>query len=143
MATAQASIQIQASPDQVWQLMGGFNSLPDWLPFIPQSELSESGRVRTLANLQGDAIVERLLAFDHAARSYSYTILQSPFPITAYRSTLRVRPADDGQRATVEWSGEFAPLGISDEEASQLFGGIYRDGLQALQAAFLDQAPPA
>lgn len=136
MATAQASIQIPASPEQVWQLIGGFNSLPDWLPYIPKSELSEGGRVRTLANPNGDAIVERLVAFDHAARSYSYTILQSPFPVSGYRSTLRVHPAEDGQRATVEWSGEFVPEGISDDAASQLFGGIYRDGLQALQAVF-------
>jgi hypothetical protein len=47
----------------------------------------------------------------------------------------------------VEWSGEFIPEGISDAEAIALFGGIYRDGLQALRAALrvdaADQAPPA
>ena len=39
-------------------------------------------------------------------------------------------------RARVEWSGRFTPRGVSDEEASQLFGGIYRDGLAALAQAF-------
>ncbi|MEH8952831.1 SRPBCC family protein, partial [Klebsiella pneumoniae] len=37
MATTTVSIEIPASVDQVWQLMGGFDSLPDWLPFIPKS----------------------------------------------------------------------------------------------------------
>jgi ribosome-associated toxin RatA of RatAB toxin-antitoxin module len=39
MAQASATIDIPASPDEVWQLIGGFGSLPDWLPYIPKSEL--------------------------------------------------------------------------------------------------------
>ncbi|KOQ38438.1 SRPBCC family protein, partial [Achromobacter xylosoxidans] len=41
MAQASASITLPATPDRVWQLIGGFDSLPDWLPYIPSSELSE------------------------------------------------------------------------------------------------------
>lgn len=134
MATAFASIDLRATPDQVWQLIGGFDSLPDWLPYIPASALSEGGRVRTLANPAGQAIVERLLAFDDAARSYTYAILQAPFPVIGYRSTLRV--LDAGAGARVEWSGEFTPAGVSDEEASRLFGTIYRDGLDALAQGY-------
>ena len=103
MARASASIDIPAPPSQVWQLIGGFGSLPDWLPFIPKSELSEGGRVRHLASPNGETIVERLEAFDNAARSYSYSILQAPFPITGYLATLRVqRPAVERAR---EWNG--------------------------------------
>jgi hypothetical protein len=136
MANASASIRIPVSPDVVWQLIGGFNSLPDWLPYIPHSELSEGGRVRHLANPSGEAIVERLEAFDNRARSYTYSILQAPFPITAYRSTLSVREIEGGSASQVDWSGEFVPNGVSDEEASGLFEGIYRDGLKALAASF-------
>lgn len=81
MAQAHASIEIAASADTVWQLIGGFGSLPDWLSYIPASELSEGGRVRRLANPAGDAIVERLVAFDEAERSYTYAILEAPFPV--------------------------------------------------------------
>ena len=82
----------------------------------------------------GDAIVESLEAFDNSARSYSYSILEAPFPVTGYRSTLRVVAIDGDQSSRVEWSGEFTPAGVSDEDASRLFGGIYRDGLKALEA---------
>jgi hypothetical protein len=135
MATASAHIEIAASADKVWQLIGGFDALPDWLPYIPKSELSEGGRVRTLANPDGDAIVERLLSFDEAGRSYSYSILSAPFPVTAYSSTLRVVDAGSGA-ARIDWSGQFTPAGVSDEEASKLFRGIYEDGLAALAAGF-------
>ncbi|WP_213305519.1 SRPBCC family protein [Paraburkholderia sacchari] len=134
MAQASASIRIPDSADSVWQLIGGFNSLPDWLPYIPSSELSEGGRVRHLANPDGETIVERLEAFDNRERSYTYSILEAPFPVTGYRSTLQVREIEGGRAAQVDWSGEFTPNGVSDEEASRLFEGIYRDGLQALDA---------
>lgn len=73
MAQASAVIDIPAPPDQVWQLVGGFNSLE---------------------------------MCDNAARSYSYPILQAPFPITGYFSTLRVQETDGGKGSRVEWSGK-------------------------------------
>ncbi|ANJ55603.1 hypothetical protein PMA3_10790 [Pseudomonas silesiensis] len=134
MATASAFIDIPASADQVWQLIGGFNSLPDWLPFIPQSELSDGGRVRSLQTADGAVVVERLQAFDDAAKTYSYSILQAPFPATDYLATIRVEA--QGQGARVTWSGQFAPVGVSDEEVVALFTGIYQGGLEALRANY-------
>lgn len=131
MAKANAFIDLTADIDQVWQLIGGFDSLPDWLPFIPQSALSEGGRVRTLKSIAGETIIERLLDFNEAERSYSYTILQGPAPVRDYQSTLRVLPGSEGVR--VEWFGSFTPDGISDAEATALFTGIYADGLAALK----------
>lgn len=130
MATAYASLQTKHSPEHVWALIGGFDSLPDWLPFIPESIASEGGRVRSLKDPDGNRIVERLMAFDENARSYSYAIMTSPFPVTGYLSTLQVKA--DGQGSLVEWSGEFTPVWVNDAEAQALFKGIYEGGLQAL-----------
>ncbi|EUB75494.1 Polyketide cyclase/dehydrase [Pseudomonas sp. GM41(2012)] len=134
MATATAFIDIPATTDQVWQLIGGFNSLPDWLPFIPQSELSEGGRVRSLQTADGAVVVERLEAFDNAGKTYSYSILQAPFPATDYLATISVEAQGQGSRVT--WSGRFAPVGVSDEEVVALFTGIYQGGLEALRANY-------
>ena len=134
MATASAFIDIPASADQVWQLIGGFNSLPEWLPFIPKSELSEGGRVRSLQTADGAVVIERLQAFDNAAKSYSYSILQAPFPATDYLATIRVEAQGEGARVT--WSGRFAPVGVTEDEVAALFAGIYQGGLQALRANF-------
>jgi len=134
MATASATIDIPASADQVWQLIGGFNSLPDWLPFIPNSELSEGGRVRTLQTADGGVVIERLQAFDNTARTYSYSIEQAPFPATDYLATIKVEA--QGQGARVTWSGRFNAKGVSDEEVVALFSGIYQGGLEALRANY-------
>ncbi|MEV5145269.1 SRPBCC family protein [Streptomyces sp. NPDC052727] len=133
MATTTASLDIPVPADRVWQLIGGFDSLPDWLPYIPGSELGEGGRVRTLTNEEGGVIVERLEAFDDKARTYTYSIVRAPFPVTDYRSTLTVRETCDGHGARVEWSGTFTPVGVPDEEAVDLFHRIYADGLAALR----------
>jgi D-threo-aldose 1-dehydrogenase len=139
-AHAAASVEVPAPPDQVWELIGGFDSLPAWLPYIPKSELAEGGRVRRLANPQGQTIVERLVNYDEAGHSYSYAILEAPFPVTDYRSTIHVEATDGGRRSRVDWSGEFRPKGVSDQEASHLFQGIYEQGLKALADGFASGA---
>jgi len=134
MATASAFIDIPASADDVWQLIGGFDSLPDWLPFIANSALSEGGRVRRLETADGAVVVERLESFDNGAKTYSYSIEQAPFPATDYLATLRVEA--QGQGARVTWSGRFTAKGVSDEEVEALFNGIYQGGLEALRANY-------
>ncbi|MET9259914.1 SRPBCC family protein [Amycolatopsis sp. NPDC004079] len=133
MASTSVSRTVPASPQQVWDLIGGFASLPDWLPYIPESTALDGGRTRRLTNPEGETIVERLVAFSDAERHYSYAILEAPFPVTGYLSTLRVH-AIPGQEnaAEVQWSGSFTPDGVTDEQAVDLFTGIYRDGLDAL-----------
>jgi hypothetical protein len=135
-AQAFASVDILASPDQVWELIGGFGSLPDWLPYISQSELSRGGRVRHLANRKGETIVERLEAFDNRARSYTYSILKASSPVTGYLSTLRVLETEGGKGSRVEWSARFTPKGVSNQEASRIYQDIFEDGLKALAAGF-------
>ncbi|MFJ9173105.1 SRPBCC family protein [Streptomyces sp. NPDC102360] len=133
MASTTASLDIPRSPDHVWQLIGGFGSLPDWLPYIPKSELGEGGRVRRLTNADGGVIVERLVEFNEAERHYGYAIEQAPFPVTGYLSTLTVHAVPGSpDTSRVEWSGAFTPVGVSDAEAEDLFHGIYADGLAAL-----------
>ncbi len=114
--------------------IGGFDSLPDWLPYIPSSKISEGGRVRTLTNPDGSIIIERLEAFNHDEKFYSYSIVQSPFPVTDYLSTITVRESGNG--SIVEWLGEFSPDNVSEKEVVNIFYDIYKEGLAALQKQF-------
>jgi hypothetical protein len=134
MATASAFIDIPAAADEVWQLIGGFQSLPQWLPFIKSSEASEGGRVRSLQTVDGAVVVERLQTFDDSAKTYSYSILQSPFPAKDYLATIKVEPQGEGSRVT--WSGRFTPVGVSEEEVVALFAGVYEGGVKALRANY-------
>ncbi|MFD0068632.1 SRPBCC family protein [Streptomyces sp. NPDC056637] len=133
MASTSVSRIVPASPDKVWNLIGGFDTLPDWLPYIPESTLLEGGRVRRLKNPEGEVIIERLVDFNETERHYSYAILQAPFPVNGYVSTIRVHTVPGRDDVTeVQWSGRFNPDNATDDEVVDLFNGIYTDGLDAL-----------
>ncbi|PZR08501.1 MAG: hypothetical protein DI539_22700 [Flavobacterium psychrophilum] len=81
--------------------------------------------------------VERLIDFDENEKSYTYHILQAPFPVKEYYSTLKVLSKNDGNGARIEWSGKFTPVNVSDAEATALFQGIYEEGLNSLKGHFI------
>ncbi len=117
--------------DTVWRIIGGFNALPDWHPAIEKSELDEGGQVRTLGLVGGGAITERLDTHDDDARTYTYTITQSPLPVANYQATIKV--TDEGDGCKVEWSSQFEPRGASEGEASEAIEGIYKAGFDNLR----------
>jgi hypothetical protein len=136
MGHASTSIDLNVPPDEVWQLIGGFNSLPDWVPFIVKSEAVEGGRVRHLETPKGEFIIERLEKFDQVGRTYTYSVLQAPpSPVTDVLATITVHSEDDGKTSQVEWSGTYTPKGM-DEEAQKHLLGIFNSGLTALAKRF-------
>lgn len=135
MATASANIRVPVSADKVWQLVGGFLTLNEWLPMIASSESLEGGRVRKLTTADGTIIVERLQTYDNANRTYSYSIDTGPFPASNYLATLQVSAAGE-QETVVTWSGSFTPDGVSDAEIEALFQSVYDGGLEALKGNF-------
>lgn len=136
------SIVIAAPPAQVWAAAGDFGNL-GWHPAVAsttvdQGENNRPGAVRTVTTKDGAKLVERLVARDDAARRLSYTIIDSPLPVSDYRSTLRVLPDEAGSR--VEWSSRFRrkaekPLdGADDAGARRVIHSIYSGGLGNLKA---------
>jgi starvation-inducible DNA-binding protein len=137
MASAKATIELDVPAYEVWELIGGFGSLPSWMPsFISKSTLVNGGRIRHLVAADGHSIVERLEGYDRAAGTYSYSILQAPFPVTDYLAKISVTSMDDGKKSRVEWKGTFTPNGVSDEVAHDLFQGIFTGGLAELAAKY-------
>jgi uncharacterized protein YndB with AHSA1/START domain len=135
MASAQATLDLEASPESVWELIGGFGTLTDWLPGIPRNEITDGGRIRRLGTPDGQVIVERLEKYDFAEKTYSYSILESPFPISDYYATLTVK-AGTGGGTRVEWGATFTPKDVPEEKAQRLFQKIFSGGLEALASHF-------
>src|SRR5208282_820122 len=125
MPSAKASVDINLQPDELWQVIGGFGSLPDWIPDVCQSRLADGGRVRYLHDPIGRTFVEKLEHYDAAARSYSYSIVESPIAVSDYLATIAVTPIKGGRESHVEWSTSFTPTGISEQQARETFEGIF------------------
>jgi hypothetical protein len=137
MAQVSMSQKLEASAEKVWELIGGFNSLPTWHPAIEKSrtEGEGEGQVRTLELTGGATIRERLDRADEGARSYTYSILSGPLPVADYVATLCVREAGDGA-CVVDWSSEFDPDGVPEAAAVEIIESVYQTGFVGLTEKF-------
>jgi len=134
MPKVSMSQNLAVSADNVWKLIGGFNALPDWHPAVEKSELTEEGQTRKLSLAGGGVIVEKLEKMDDGSRTYTYSIQESPLPITNYTATIKV--SGEGENSTVEWSSEFEAAGAPEGDAMEAIQGIYQAGFDNLKKMF-------
>ncbi|MCB1755374.1 MAG: SRPBCC family protein [Gammaproteobacteria bacterium] len=132
--TSQQELNVPA--EEVWALIGKFNALADWHPAVETSTLSDDGTIRTLSLAGGGEIVERLEKLNDGDYEYSYSILDSPLPVSDYTSTLKIRRNDDGKGCVVEWGSDFKPAGVSAADAEKVINGIYQAGFDNLRKIF-------
>ncbi len=135
MSNVSMKAHLPVAASQVWQVIGGFNALPDWHPGIEKSELEGGGTMRRLTVPGAGTIVERLDRSDDEERTYSYSIVEGPLPVSNYSSTIKVIEDDDGKGCTVEWSSDFDPKG-PEADALAVIRGVYEAGLNNLKTMF-------
>lgn len=134
-----ASGVVPADADAVWRLVRDFNGLPAWHPAIATSEIeagpaaTEVGAVRKLGMPDGGVVRERLVTLDDVARSYTYDIVESPFPIRSYRSTIRVAPVTATGESFVEWWCDYDADAADEADLNSTFSrGVFGAGVAAL-----------
>ncbi|WP_306119058.1 MULTISPECIES: SRPBCC family protein [unclassified Roseitalea] len=134
MARVYISSVIDAPAARVWERVRDFNGLPRWHPAIRDSRIENGepadkvGCVRDFHLQNGDRIREKLLGLSDYDMFCTYSILESPMPLTDYIATLRLTPITDGDRCFAEWSAEFE---CDEAEEEGLVTGIGNDVFQA------------
>jgi len=134
MARVYISSVIDVSAERVWERVRDFNGLPRWHPAIRDSRIENGepadkvGCVRDFHLQNGDRIRERLLGLSDYDMFCTYSILESPMPLTDYVATLRLTPITDGDRCFAEWTAEFE---CEEAEEEGLVTGIGNDVFQA------------
>ena len=123
-------VEVNATADAVWAVMGAPSSISAWHPGIAASPVTDG--VRHVQLEGGGEVLEPVLEHSDADRFYIYGIASGPFAISGYRSRLAVE--DLGGRARVVWSGEFeADDPAQSDELAGIFGGVYRAGLEGIR----------
>jgi hypothetical protein len=134
MARVYISSVIDVPATRVWERVRDFNGLPRWHPSIRDSRIENGepadkvGCIRDFHLQNGDRIREQLLGLSDYDMFCTYSILESPMPLTDYVATLRLTPITDGDRCFAEWSAEFE---CTEEEEEGLVNGIGNDVFQA------------
>ncbi|MBL8587707.1 MAG: SRPBCC family protein [Methylobacteriaceae bacterium] len=140
MARVYVSSIIDAPVAKVWARLRDFNALPRWHPAIRDSRIENGepadkiGCIRNFRLQNGEVIRERLLGLSDYDYFCTYSILESPMPLTDYIATLRLTPVTDGERTFAEWTAEFE---CAQEAAQQLVAnigqGVFQAGFDALK----------
>lgn len=143
MARVYISSVINAPAAKVWEYIRDFNGLPKWHPRIRDSRIEEAlpsdkvGCIRNFHLQNGDALREQLLGLSDYDMFYTYTILESPMPLTDYISTLRLTPITDGERCFGEWSAEFSCDPANEADLVTGVGtNVFQGGFDALKRHF-------
>ncbi|WP_341367655.1 SRPBCC family protein [Yoonia sp. BS5-3] len=143
MARVFASSVIGAPAERVWDRVRDFNGLPKWHPRIRDSRIEDAlpadkvGCIRNFNLQNGDNIREQLLGLSDYDMFTTYSILESPMPLTDYIATLRLTPVTDGARTFAEWTAEFncAPEDETDL-VTGIGGNVFQGGFDALKRHF-------
>ena len=125
------------SAETIWDMIGKFNSVPDWHPAVTKCEIEtkDNATLRRLHLMGGGTILEKLEKSGDDGQSYTYSILESPLPVANYNATIRVSEAEGGG-CTIEWSSEFEAQGAPENEATKVIEGIYQAGFDNLRKMF-------
>jgi hypothetical protein len=143
MARVYASSVINASAARVWTRVRDFNGLSNWHPAIAESRIENGepadkvGCIRNFSLRNGDRLREQLLGLSDYDMFCTYSILDSPMPLTNYVATLRLTPITDQERTFIEWSADFDCAPDKEGElVSSIGGNVFQGGFDALKRAF-------
>jgi hypothetical protein len=133
LQTVADSVDLSASPEQVWDLIGEFGGA--WHPLIAKIRLTGAGigQLRTIETIDGKQIIERLEATDDSQWFYRYGGI-SGIQASSYTGTLAVKPKDAG--CSVEWRVEYLPDGQPDIVIKIIVSTLLKTGLASLKARF-------
>ena len=133
LRTAVESVELAASPDAVWSLIGAFGS--DWHPGIARVRSTGTGigQLRTIEFLDAKEMVERLEERDDVQRFCRYTNIAG-VSASHYTGTLEVTPKGSG--CVVTWRVQFLANGQPDLVVKTLASTLQKTGLESLKARF-------
>ena len=139
------SIEINAAPDAVWNLIKDFGA-PNWIPAVASTKASngsEKGSVREVTLKKGGVIKEVLKEEDAVTHTIKYRVDEEPdcavFPVNNYSATISITVAGAGSK--VEWTSAAylcftpnnPPTGQDEKAAMDAMTTLSKDALANLK----------
>lgn len=140
------SIEINAAPAVVWNIIKDFGNAHAWMPMVAGTTSqggNEKGATRELTLKKGGVVKEELKSYDAEKMSFQYKIHEvdpAILPVANYSATITVEPSGSGSK--VEWHGAFyrswmtnnPPPEQNEEAAIKAVSGLYKESLANLKA---------
>ena len=133
LQTVANSVDLAASPDQVWAIVGQFGGI--WHPLIASIKLTSEGvgQLRRIETIDGKEIIERLEDMDNSQRLYRYTNV-SGLGVVDYTGTFDLKPKGSG--SSVEWRVQFLADNQPTLIVKVIVETLMKTGFEALTKRF-------
>ena len=137
MGSTHQAIDLDASPDKVWQTLRDFHDL-SWAPNVIsnlEKVGDKAGDEVGAGRVLNDMFHETLITLDDDAKTFTYSIDDGPSPVSKddvknYVGSVSVQAAEQGDGTHVEWSSAWQD---NDDAAAEFCHGIYVAFLQDLK----------
>ncbi|MBW2420991.1 MAG: SRPBCC family protein [Deltaproteobacteria bacterium] len=125
----------EMSADALWAVVRDFGEV-GWLPgkTAYSSEGEGPGMIRTIDAPPIPTVREQLDAIDEENRAIFYRVIEGlPMPIKDYSASMKVIDCGDG-RSRLEWSSQWEPDGVTEQEARDIMANMYKSVLGIMKA---------
>jgi uncharacterized protein YndB with AHSA1/START domain len=112
MSEFRTTIEIDAAPERVWEVLGDITSVSRWIPGVVG--VTPDGMTRVCAFEDGHVQTERIHDYSPGGRSYRYAIDGAPLPVADNVGRFAVE--EDGGRVRVVWESSFRALDPAAED---------------------------
>lgn len=124
----EVAVEVAVPADAAWALAGDPARIVEWFPAV--RSVAMDGDVRTATMGNGAVLVERIVARDDAARTYSYEVVSGIPGLTSHRATIRVAEAGTGSQ--VFWR-QTATSEVEGYDIESRLSGVMSAGLTGLR----------
>lgn len=145
MARVTMKTLLPVTASRLWPLVRWDGRWLDWYPGAVALEVAGTakGGLRRLRLRDGSELVQRL---DHVSRiedAYTYSVIAGSYPVAAYLAQIRVLPHDGDGRATLVWTANFQPAGVTEDAAEDFIRRLYQAGFDTLYSLLADRVGAA
>ena len=106
MPSFRHTIEIDATPEQVWSILGDIGAVDCWIPGV--TAVNVDGLTRVCDFEDGHSQKEQIHDYSPDTRSYRYLIEGAPMPISDNTGTFTVE--SDNGHSRVVWESSFEAL---------------------------------
>ncbi|HJN11418.1 MAG TPA: SRPBCC family protein [Pirellulaceae bacterium] len=140
MARVYVSTVIHAPVNKVWDLIGDYNSLPAWHPFVTNCNIEDelpSGLIGCVRAIEvkddGGTIRERLVTLSDEEHLCRYSILTGPLAVRNYLATMWLLPVTTSNDTFAQWEANFDTDPADEVEMVDLVTSIFSEGFASVE----------
>jgi len=140
MPTINNTIDIKATPDEVWAVLADMPATRQWLPGVVAARMDGNARICEMAN--GQEVREKISDISAEQRHFRFDHVRVPLPVQRSGGTFKVTAGSDPHTATVTVRTTFEPLDpTGTDQLTGIVHGAFQQSLESLRRFIEDRVP--